>query len=683
MLSMTRLKGCDKHNAAGCAGRYRTWANDDLLGLPTCLWRQHAFFNLGDKADQLFDIELPDSFNVTCLSRDWCGRAYRYSFDDEYVDAQLRTSLPGPMFSSSSTVLRLRSYTGCDWRDFHDLETGQIIDSHGSEQIEGGRLFYVTSDKTPVLIVCSEPMQALGNITHRHYQFHFANNNVNVLVVPLLTEQDVPRSKEQQALWLQLIAAPPTEISESYEFDGDVLRITAESNSDCIALSPMLSMLGERDGLVQNLTAAQPILHTWNGPYAIINASSYSYDIDAKWMFAKTAAGNGADGDFSEVPEELAYAGDATWEPGTVMDQFLSLRSWAPYLHNAPQAVQDELLPLLKLPTEQEFIDAVEIITDDTARGSWGRWRSMWAHNGDACYDIDWYNGLGLSGLARAVHSPIAEISEPAKKLSAACKEQRAGLFDYFVVFMDWNHHTPMTDPQGWMWNADCLHNGLEGIIAEAQLRAEEGDAEGAAFAYYIAARTGVGLRAAMEFPRYHQELDQHKFNNASDFKSNRMVTWSKTEGVHDRPDSPAIGVQGVGGFQGKFTWCTGATRNPYVLSGHNPYWSAILKAHWSGKDALLADWDANEPERQRDWIAYYIGTDWEERRKRGDQEARIQAAVFYSLAPEICFRYWCMGADAAALESSFASPLHLNEQIMLRAGCQLDAGVVDWPLKG
>ena len=232
------------------------------------------------------------------------------------------------------------------------------------------------------------------------------------------------------------------------------------------------------------------------------------------------------------------------------------------------------------------------------------------------------------------------------------------------------------------MWNADCIHNGIEGIIAEAQLRRLENDHEGAAFAYYIAARAGVSLRAAMELHSYHEVLAKNHFPAALSYDYKRMVTWSQTDGISDRESAAVYGIQGLCGFS-SFTWCTGATRNPYVLAGHNPAWSCLLKLHWSSKDDLLADWQTHETGRTQDWVSYYIGHDWEARRAQGDQEARVQAAVFYHLAPDLCFRYWSMQHDAAAVEALFETPLHLNEQIMLRAGCRLEQGAIDWGMQG
>ena len=130
------------------------------------------------------------------------------------------------------------------------------------------------------------------------------------------------------------------------------------------------------------------------------------------------------------------------------------------------------------------------------------------------------------------------------------------------------------------------------------------------------------------------------------------------------------IGVQHYA-LHGDITWCTGATRNNYVIAGHNPPWHALLRDHAPKElfEQLLADWNEHEPGRADDWIGYYIGADWQQRRAEGDQEARVAAAVFYSMAPEVCCRLWICEEKPSDIEQRFAHPLNLNEQILLRGG--------------
>ncbi|NRA40364.1 MAG: hypothetical protein HRU15_19625, partial [Planctomycetes bacterium] len=329
MQCVTEYPGCSKINASGGAARYRQWASDEVVTLGTCFWRQHAFFSLGKNPDHLFDLELPDAYKVSCMQRDWCGRRYRYQWDDDAVSLDLRTTLPGPLFQPDGTHLRLRTFTGSEWRDFEDLQTGQQIDCHGAESIDGGRMYYVGSDKVSVLIICSQPLRRVGVISHRHYDLEFAESGVKVMVVPLLFEDDVPRDAATQEKWLALVENPPLEIEETFSVTDTNIQVHGKSDSSLITLSPMLSLLGEKDKLVSRIDTGTTLLKTWCGPFVLIDAGEYHYDIAAKWMFARAALGNKAGGDFSVVPDEMSYAGDATWEPGSCMDQLFSIRSWA------------------------------------------------------------------------------------------------------------------------------------------------------------------------------------------------------------------------------------------------------------------------------------------------------------------------------------------------------------------
>ncbi len=306
MQVMNTFAGCNASNAAGCAARYREWASDDIISLATCFWRQHAFFSLGEQPIHLFDLELPNEFSVACTQRDWCGRSYRYAWENDAVNVEIRTSLPGPLFQIDNTHLRLKTFTGSEWRDFKDLQSGQVIDSHGAESIEGGRIYFVSSDKVPALVICSQPLKRFGNITHRHYDFEFAEAGAKVLVVPLLTEDDVPSDEETIQQWLRIVESPSIHIEESFSLEDDAIKVTGKGNANTIFLSPMLSLLGEKDNLVSDLSVATPLVTSWCGPYSVIDASEYSFAINAKWLFAKAATGSSVSGAFTEIPEEMS-----------------------------------------------------------------------------------------------------------------------------------------------------------------------------------------------------------------------------------------------------------------------------------------------------------------------------------------------------------------------------------------
>ena len=144
------------------------------------------------------------------------------------------------------------------------------------------------------------------------------------------------------------------------------------------------------------------------------------------------------------------------------------------------------------------------------------------------------------------------------------------------------------------------------------------------------------------------------------------MVTWSRGA---DDVATGAIGIQDFVSWRA-VQCCTPRTRNPYVLAGHFPEWAALLRAH---VDPVI--WK-NLPfqAEQSDWIAWYLGPDWQQRRARGDQEARVQAATFYHAAPEVCFRAWVLNEPPTVIASRFTIPLGIAERVAISKQLVTDA---------
>jgi hypothetical protein len=293
----------------------------------------------------------------------------------------------------------------------------------------------------------------------------------------------------------------------------------------------------------------------------------------------------------------------------------------------------------------------------------------MWDHNGDACYDIDWYNGFALSGLERTLRCAVPKLANAARATAKSCRRERDALAAYFTVFHDWSICSAWSDPRGWMWNADCCHNGLEGLLAEARLRDDEQRPADAAHLRYLAARTAVSLLASCELPAWHERLAAVVNPGRYGLTSRRMRTWGTTD--IDTTSTP-IATQCLVSWRDR-VWCTSRTRNPYLAAGNFPEWNVLVRDHARPEHLarIAKDWDG-EAERQADWLRFYLGDDWRERRKRGDQEARVQAAVFYHLAPNVWFRRFALGQTPDAIEQRFATPLNLAEQLLLRAGFAL-----------
>ncbi|MDA3962059.1 MAG: hypothetical protein PF961_14805 [Planctomycetota bacterium] len=529
----------------------------------------------------------------------------------------------------------------------------------------------------PWLVVASAPITHIHITSHMHYRFEFAEAGASLLLVPLIDRADIPDDRRRQAMWRDLVAQPPCDANETFTSARDHLTITGTSTGAKRAPLPWwLTLLGERDGLVRLNAAPTTLVHGVWGPYALAAGASWKARVASTWIDQRPEPSRAVTGPLSAPPDELAYAGDATWELDEPMDQLLALRSWAPLLAIAPDPLQQSLIKRLPVPSARAIRAAVEHLREPVSKLPWGQWRSMWAHNGDACYDPDWYNGLAISGLARAVESGVEAIAAPARRAVAGCKRERAALIGYMSLFQDWALCSAFSDPRGWMWNADCCHNGLEGVLAESRLRQAEGDTDGAQFLRYVGARSAIGLRAALELPAWRAERSRQQVHpQACTLTTRSMTTWSLTKGITPRDEAPPLAVQGLSTVR-NITWCTGATRNPYALAGTNWQWNALLRDHLSAgaKRKLTTWWQREEAGRYADWVAAYLGTDWQARAKRGDQEARIQAAVFYHLAPEVAFRLWALGERPSAIEARWATPLNLAEQLILRSGMKLTA---------
>lgn len=648
-------------------GGYRDGAADEVLALATCCWRGLEITTLSGEPKPLFAPALPAAYATRHLRRSWTGRAIDYRWRGGGLTVELRTTLPGPMLRAHGRTLRLRWASGAEPGRSDGLGGAPGFDSHGLAAARGGRLWVARSPVGPVLIAASAPVRAIRVTTHMHWEVEFARAGGALLVVPLLRDADIPEDAAARAAWLELAARPPLEAEERFrERDG---RIELECRFPGARLAPLpatFALLGTAGGLLE-APAGRTLLHGWSGPFAVAPGPSWTASIAMAWSRVRWEPQATAGGELGDIPEELAYAGDANWEPGTAMDQLLSLRTWAPLLRVAPAALQERLAALLAPPSAAALRAGVETIAEPASGLRWARLRQMWDHTGDAAYDIDWYNGLALSGLERATVCGVPAIESAARATASACRRERASLIAYFDVFHDWSLACAWSDPRGWMWNADCVHNGLEGILGEARLRDVEGNADGAAHLRWLAARTAVSLRAMHALPRYLGALAAVAPAKAFGLRLESMTTWSAPRLVGADATARAIGVQALTSWR-EVSFATPETRNPYPLAGNFPEWNALLAQHGDAvaNARLGRDFDG-QAERYRDWIAFYIGDDWQQRRARGDQEARVQASVFYNLAPEIAFRRFVLGEEPERLEARFATPLNLAEQLLLR----------------
>ena len=659
-------EGLSAKTSVGASGRYRPHAGHQEFRFATMVYRDGVFTEPGKNGRTHFQLDLPDSFAVHTHHASWTGRTISYRSGPDEISLDFRNTLPGPRITTRGKSIFLR------WGD--NIADGlRAIDRGGAEWslidhpgLEKHRFLVGVCRLMPVLIVLSGPLERIAVTSHAHWEFRFAEPQQSMFLVPIADAAQLPNDSERQAIWQSLLAHPPSECEETFRIDGDQLTIKAHfPKAEYAPLPPMIAQGGKMRGLIALPADRITLLDSLVGRYELVKGDSWQATIDLAWTKAVAKPRHVAGGTLSPVPEELVYAGDWTWEPGSAMDQLLALRTWAPLLQSLPAGRRDELVKQLAPPTPSAFAESLHTITEPVSGIAWAKEKNLFQHLGDISWDADWYNGLTLSGLYRAIHCGVEEIAEPARVIASECQEQRDLMLRYFSLFHDWGLWTAWTDARGLFWNADCGHNGLEGLLAEAKLRRENGD-DAADFCLYLAGKTAVALMAQFSLPAW---CERTKF----------MLPIATDSGFLQPGEAgqETFGSNALHDHDGIAT-ITADTKNPYCLAGHFPEYAALLKQHAPvDRLQLLASlWSAQHPERYRDWIAFYIGSDPEAIRARWnklDQEARVQAPVFYHLAPEACLRLWVLDEPAEQIEKRYATPLNLAEQVLLRSGSTLE----------
>lgn len=656
--------GLSELTAVGRFGGYREWADhSNGLQLVTCGAREADFYRIAPEHLRLGGPVLPHSHTRTHLSSSWTGVAYRYTWDDDGFDLYLKTTLPGPLLIPHRRVHHFR------WAVDNGVPTARSLDkdmafrcAHTIE--DPGQLIWLQNWGMPTLLVSSLPITRLQWVSHEHMTVEFAAEGAYLLLVPLLNEQDIPRDEAARASWLCLVQAPPVSCAETFEVQDDrvVIRqaFTAPDGAPAAMapVPPLLSCCADHSAVCE-LPASQQLVHGLMGAYSVIADPTWSATIRMDWSQIKLTPTRAVDASgLAVIPEELAYAGDVTWQPGSAMDQLLALRVWAPLAGVCPPAIWQQLQPQLSPPTATQFRDSLAYLTEPRSGRRWAKEANLFETCGDVAYDTDWYSGFELSGLWRACTCADATIAEPARKLAREAREERQLLTNYFAIFHDWELCAAMTDARGVDWNCDCSHNGLEGLLAQAAMCRVEGDAEGADFATYLAAKTACALLAAEWLVDYLCDIP----------------FLARNRGAKRPVNEPTFGMQAILLHWGALV-NSPSSKSPYALAGNFPAYNLLMKryGHMERYREVASLWEQRHPERYEDWIVFYIG-----RNPRLDtsaafsQEERIQAAVMYHLAPEVGFRLWTLDEDPTSVETRFKTPLNLAEQLYCRAGMRI-----------
>lgn len=695
-MTSEKIPGLGPDQSIGGNGRYSEFTTDCFHAFPFGVFRDHSLFT-GATHQHLFTIDRPLEYQVRTTGHSWTGVTEEYALLSDagtqpYLDVHLRSTLPAPLLvprGPRSRMLRLHfPGTTCP-RDnaslTSDLRWGpDETDCPGDDQA-----FLLRSRTTPFLLVASAPLRRVQTICHRHLELQFEEDSPRILLVPILDPSDEGSLRANLDRWLALVAAPPIEISESFEEDREAGTLRVEQRITGLdteppafgVLPPFAALMAEVEPAETALVRPDPLvihrlLTTNLGPYSVVEAPTdpegaariHGYTIETAWMNSSIVPRRTieADSPLAPVPDELTYAGDWTWDPSCPMDQLLSLRTWGNLLQAIPEPRRTELLEILEVPEPGAFRKSLMAVTEPISGHTWMKDNYLFHQKGKhVAFDTDWYNGLCLSGLQRATSCGEPQIEADARALASDCRKEREALIAYFTIFHDWQISIASMETHFPFLNTDCAHNGLEGLLAEAKLRDAEGDPTGAAFVRYLAAKSAMAIVSAIYLPRWIDERNPDFIRQPQPGEG-----WTNSQ-----PDPRLFGALTVGPHSGILP-VTPATKNPYQFAGHFPEYTALIKAHGPLEQfrEITQIWEAEFPKRYSDWITHYTGENWERRfTEQYDQEARIQAPVFYALAPEVCLRLWIFEEDPAEIEARFEpQPINLAEQVLLRASFEL-----------
>lgn len=655
--------GLNESTSVGRFGRFREDAGNANLGLNTCSVHGAMLFSYGRSARPIGAPALGREFSVLQDEESWTGRSMITKSDDRTFRTDFRITLPGPLYSVAGTKW------GFDWAltssPTHIVPLPEGEEAHAWKTLTHlPRLFLARISAGSVLVVTSQPAASLEIITHEHWWFSFDHPNARIMLVPLLDEEDAPRSSEEAQIWLDLVERPPLHCVERFEISDD--RVTVHSQftdaignpSSVAPLPPISALLGEERGL-QELPESTVLLKTVHGPYSVVKGNETSRSIRMDWSRARARATRPVSGSLSPLPTELAFAGDWTWDESSPMDRLMSMRIWAPRADLVSDAMWSEIKRRVPVPSADEFRKSLVRYTEPATDRTWAKDDGLFAHCGEVSYDADWYNGLTLSGLRRAGECADATLKADARKLAIELQAERQEMVAYYEIFNDWALGASWTDPRGELFNLDCAHNGVEGILAEAAFREWEGDTSGRDMALYLAARAAPIFVAADRWVEYLESVGGLKKPVEGEaLGMNHFLEWGGGDKV------------------------TSSQYRSYVSAGDFPEFCALLRDYGPIEklrrlaDALRTD----KRKLYKDWLVTSAGPKRAQELRAGADQANVmqglreQCGVFYFVSPDTALRLWVLGEDPDDVEQMYEVPMPLAPQLLCRAGVKLSS---------
>ncbi len=629
-------KGLSKETAIGRFGRFRKKAGNHTWGLNTCTVQGNMIFAFGRQGIPVGAPALGLSYTQEQCAASWTGCTWNVQSEDLRYTADYRLTLPGPLYTLDGKEWGFDFALGASSETLIAYPEGKAF-SVGRDLVKAPQVFTTTTGFGRILFVSSEAVEALEVISYEHWRFRFSESGARIMILPLLSEADVPATEEKVNALISLVQHPPLECTEYFKVTGD--RVLIESQfadekgqpSEWAPQAPVTALYENKKNL-QEISDGLQLLQTVSGPFCVEKGSRTRRRLDISWHRFGMEPGRLDKIKVDPLPLELAFPGDWTWDESCPMDQLLSLRVWAQRAKVLDEKTWKAILERTPLPGAEKFRAHLMRVEEPVSGRSWMKDHALFYHCGDVSYDADWYNGLMLSGLKRAMECADLKLGEAARELAAELKPERKELTDYYEIFHDWSLGVAWTDPRGEIFNWDCGHNGLEGLLAEAHFCKAEGDGERSDLMLYLAARSSVIFCATSEFSAWTRRLHvlEKDCEEEESFGVNHFMEWRGADAVD------------------------ASNKQPYMSAGDFPEFSALLKKFGPVEELkrMTKRYCEKYPERYSDWLAFRMGKERADKvrsqKVQGEvhQANREQNAIFYHVSPDTALRLWTLDED-------------------------------------
>jgi hypothetical protein len=444
----------------------------------------------------------------------------------------------------------------------------------------------------PVLWIFHGPRPNRIDVTSYEYlDFHFARPYGRISAMPLYGSARIdadevaawtagkalPALRARGDYWTEVVRGLPDEVEEHFRVDeqaGTVevrqtgRRLDGKRPTFC-PVPPFLTAATHTSYplTIHNRATGGPDLGTHYGPFRAMRGATLRYTMPLCPYIDTVLSPMRVTGDrraaaltkklraYFDDPKHT-YGGDGTYDPDSLLDILHNLRqlawaAWALPDDQRPAAHAAIVRDLEKLFTAKNYRQYREPVTGRTH----SRDPKIFDWCGDISYDMDWYSGMNLAGLALGVYFGAVPFDLVKRQWRLVCD-----IAAYFEIFQDWATMAPWTDMRGELLNIDCARHGAQGMIGFARLADQLGDHRQRDLARCIASRYMIFWAAEHALPGLYEQLNV----STRDWGSLTGEMTLGFGGLRERNEPPSTTHSGV--------------RNPYTLSPLNPEHMLFLR---------------------------------------------------------------------------------------------------------